>query len=86
MNDTFLQECQEYCKDNAKNGISKMQQTEDEIPEDYLERFVYSYQKSKLFTIDPVVVRKIFLKGLRDDCIEVLKILSSGYVHQNPFA
>jgi hypothetical protein len=36
MNDTFLQECQEYCKDNAKNGISKMQQTEDEIPEDYL--------------------------------------------------
>jgi hypothetical protein len=26
------------------------------------------------------------LKGLRDDCIEVLNMLSSGDVHQNPFA
>ena len=63
-----------------------MQQTEDEIPEDYLERFLYNYQKSKLFTTDPVVVRTVFLKGLRDDCIEVLNLLSSGDVHQNPFS
>jgi hypothetical protein len=26
------------------------------------------------------------LKVIRDDCIEVLNLLSSGYVHQNPFA
>jgi hypothetical protein len=26
------------------------------------------------------------LKGIRDDCIEVLNFLSSRYVHQNPFA
>jgi hypothetical protein len=26
------------------------------------------------------------LKGIRDDCIEVLNLLSSGDVHQNPFA
>jgi ribosomal protein L44E len=26
------------------------------------------------------------LKGLRDDCIEVLNLLSSGDVHQKPFA
>jgi hypothetical protein len=63
-----------------------MQQTEDEIPKDYLERFLYNYQKSKLFTTDPAVVRTIFLKGIRDDCIEVLNLLSSGDVHQNPFA
>jgi len=25
------------------------------------------------------------LKGIRDDCIEVLNLLSSGDVHQNPF-
>jgi hypothetical protein len=36
MKDTFLRKYQDYCKDNAKNDIFKMQQTEDEIPEDYL--------------------------------------------------
>ena len=63
-----------------------MQQTEDESPEDYLERFLYNYQKSKLFTTDLAVVRTVFLKGIRDDCIEVLNLLSSGDVHQKPFA
>jgi hypothetical protein len=86
MKDTFLLKYQDYCKDNAKNDIFKMQQTKDESPEDYLERFLYNYQKSKLFTTDPIVVRTIFLKGIRDDSIEVLNFLSSGYVHQNPFA
>jgi hypothetical protein len=86
MKDTFLLKYQDYCKDNAKNDIFKMQQTEDEIPEDYLEKFLYKYQKSKLFTTDPAVVRTVFLKGLRDDCIEVLNLFISGDVHQNPFA
>jgi hypothetical protein len=62
-----------------------MHQTEDESLEDYLERFLYNYQKSKLFTSDATVVRIVFLKGLRDDCIEVLNLLSSGDVHQKPF-
>jgi hypothetical protein len=62
-----------------------MQQKEDEIPEDYLERFLYNYQKSKLFTIYPTAVRIVFLKGLRDNCIEFLNLLSSGDVHQKPF-
>ena len=80
MKDTFLRKYQDYCKDNAKNDIFKMQQTEDESPEDCSERFLYNYHKSKLFTTDPTVVRTIFLKGLRDDCIEVLNLLSSGDV------
>jgi hypothetical protein len=63
-----------------------MQQTEDESHKDYLERFLYNYQKSKLFTTDPPIVRTLFLKGLRDDCIEVLNLLSSGDVHQKPFS
>jgi hypothetical protein len=63
-----------------------MQQVEYESLEDYLERFLYNYQKSKLFTTDLAIVRTVFLKGLRDDCIEVLNLLSSGDVHQKPFA
>jgi hypothetical protein len=48
MKYTFLRKYQDYCKDNAKNDIFKMQQTEDESPEDYLERF--NYQKSKNYS------------------------------------
>jgi hypothetical protein len=47
MKDTFLRKYQDYYKDNAKNDIFKMKQTEDESLEDYLERFLYNYQKSK---------------------------------------
>jgi hypothetical protein len=86
MKDTFLRKYQDYCKDNVKNDIFKMQQIEDESPEEYLERFLYNYQKLKLFTTNPAVVRTVFLKGIRDDCIEVLNLLSSGDVHQNHFA
>jgi hypothetical protein len=85
MKDTFLWKYQDYYKDNAKNDNFKMQQTEDESPEDYLERFLYNYQKSKLFTTDPTIVRVVFLKGLRDECIEVLNLFSSRDVHQKPF-
>jgi hypothetical protein len=77
----ILRKYQDYCKDNVKNDIFKMHQTEYESPKYYLERFLYNYQKSKLFTSDPAVVRTVFLKGLRDDCIEVLILLSSGDVH-----
>jgi hypothetical protein len=43
MKDTFLQKYQDYCKDNAKFDIFKMQQIEDESPEDCLGRFLYNY-------------------------------------------
>jgi hypothetical protein len=86
MKDTFLRKYQNYCQDNVKNDIFKMHQIEDESPKDYLERFLYNYQKSKLFISNPAVVRTIFLKCLRDDCIEVLNLLSSGDVHQKPFS
>jgi hypothetical protein len=86
MKDTFLWKYQDHCKDNAKNDIFKMQEIADESTEDYLERFLYNYQKSKLFTTYPAVVRTVFLKGIRDECIEVLNLLILGDVHQNPFA
>jgi hypothetical protein len=53
-----------------------MQQSEEEILEDYLERFLYNYQKTKQFSLDTATTRTIFLKGIRDDYIEVLKLMS----------
>jgi hypothetical protein len=87
MKETFLQKYQDYCRPrDAKNDIFKMQQSEEESLEDYLERFLYNYQKTKQFALDTATVRTIFLKGVRDDCIEVLNLMSSGDVYQNPFA
>jgi hypothetical protein len=63
-----------------------MQQSEEETLEDYLERFLYNYQKTKQFSLDTAIVRTIFLKGVRDDCIELLNLMSSRDVYQNPFA
>ena len=63
-----------------------MQQSEEESLEDYLERFLYNYQKTKQFSLDTPTVRTIFLKGVRDDFIEVLNLMIFGDVYQNPFA
>ena len=57
-----------------------MQQSEEEILEDYLERFLYNYQKTKQFSLDTATMRTVFLKGVRDDFIEVLNLMISGDV------
>ena len=54
--------------------------------EDYPERFLYNYQRTKKNSLDTTTIRTIFLKGVRDDYIEVLNIMSSVDVYQNPFA
>ena len=55
-----------------------MQQLEDENLEEYLECFFYNFHKSRWAHIDEKTVRTIFLKGMRDECIETLNILSGG--------
>jgi hypothetical protein len=48
--------------------------------------FLYNYQKTKQFSLDTTKVRTIFLRGVTDDCIKVLNLMSSGDVYQKPFA
>ena len=48
MKTTFLRKYQEYYKPrDSQNDIFKIHQLEDEILEDYLERFIYTLHKSK---------------------------------------
>jgi hypothetical protein len=54
--------------------------------EDYLERFLYNYQKTKQFSLDTATFRTIFLNGVRDDYIKILNLMSYGDVYQKPFA
>jgi hypothetical protein len=70
---------------DARNDIFKMQQSEEESLEDYLERFLYNYQKTNEFSLDTTTISTIFLKGIRDDCIEVLNIMIFGDVYQKLF-
>jgi hypothetical protein len=87
MKQNFLQKYQDYCRPrDASNDIFKMQQSEEESLEDNLERFLYNDKKTKKFVLDTNTIRTIFLKGIRDECIEVLNLMSSGDVYQNPFA
>jgi len=62
-----------------------MQQYEEESLEDYLERLLYNYQKTKKFSLYIATVRTIFLNGVRDYCIEVLNLVIYGDVYQKPF-
>ena len=48
MKTSFLRKYQEYCKPkDSQHDIFKIQQLEDEILEDYFERFTYTLHKSK---------------------------------------
>jgi hypothetical protein len=66
MKETFLHKYQDYCRlRDVRNDIFKMQQFEEERMEDYLEMFLYDYQKTKQFALDTATFRTIFLKGIR---------------------
>ena len=76
---------QDYCKSkDAKNDIFKMWQLEDETLEDYLERFLYNYQKSKQ-RLNDNTVRTIFLKGIQDEYIDTLNLMGVGDISQLTF-
>ena len=85
MKKTFLKRYQDYCRSkDSKDDIFKMQQQEDESLEEYLERFLYNYQKSKQ-RLNDNIVRTIFLKGIQDEYINVLNLMGTRDVSQLTF-
>ena len=77
MKKTFLKKYQDYCKSkDSKDNIFKMQQQEDESLEEYLERFLYNYQKSKK-RLNDNTMRTISLKGIQDEYIDVLNVMGT---------
>ena len=73
MRTSFLRKYQDYYKPkNSQHDIFKIQQLEDEIPEDYLERFIYTLHKSKHHDLREDAVRTLFLKGISEDLLENL--------------
>ena len=86
MKNTFLKKYQPYCwTRDSKDYIFRMTQHDEENLEDYLERFLYNPQKSRQSSLNSDTIRTIFLKGVRDDYINVLNLLGAGDISFLPF-
>jgi hypothetical protein len=62
-----------------------MSQQEYENLEDYLETFLYNLQKSKHNYLSSDVIHTIFLKGIRDEYIDILNLMGSSDISSLPF-
>lgn len=77
MKTAFLKKYQEYCKTrDCRNDIFRMQHHEDEILEDYVERFSYNLQKNRN-ELNNTTIRTIFLKGILEEYGDVLNLMAS---------
>jgi len=78
----FLSKYQEYCKTrDMQDEIFTIIQDDDETLEDYLERFLYILQRSKL-KLDPSTIRTLFLRGLTNNARNNLYLLEQGDISQ----
>ena len=85
MKRIFLSKFQEYCKTrDMQDEIFTIIQDDDEMLEDYLERFLYILQRSKL-RLDPNTIRTLFLRGLTDNARNNLNLLGQGDISQQTF-
>ena len=76
MRKIFLKKYHTYCRPrDSKNNIFRMTQQEDESLEEYLERFLCNLQKSKHHSLNPDIIRTIFLKGIRDEYLDILNVM-----------
>ena len=62
-----------------------MTQQEDESLEEYLERFSYNLQKSKYNSLTPEMIRTIFMKGIREEYLDILNVMGKGDISYLPF-
>ena len=67
-----------------QDEIFTIVQGDDETLEDYLERFLYTLQRSK-HKFDLSTIRTLLLRGLTDDARNSLNFLGQGDIAQKPF-
>jgi len=79
MKEMFLSKYQDYCRTkDLRENIFRMTQKEEESLEDYVEQFNYNLQRSKHSNLDPEILKTIFIRGMRDDCLDNLNLLGKG--------
>ena len=86
MRKIFIRKYPAYCRSkDLKDEIFRMSQQEDESLEEYLEIFSYNLQKSKYNSLTPEMIRTIFLKGIREEYLDILNVMGKGDISYLPF-
>ena len=86
MKKIFLKKYQTYCRPrDSKEGVFRMTQQEDESLEEYLEIFSCNLQKSKKHSLKLDTIHTIFLKGIRDEYLDILNVMGKGDISNLPF-
>ena len=76
----------EYCDSrDMKTHIFKMKQQECKILKDYVERFLYKLHKFKHGSLNKDSIKTIFFKGIKEEYIATLNLISFGGMSQKYF-
>lgn len=87
MKETFLSKYQDYCRNRyLREEVFRMTQKEDESLDDYVEWFHYNLQRSKHNDLDHEILKTVFIRVMRDDCLDTPNLLGKGDISQEPFA
>eukprot|EP00253_Pinus_taeda_P015881 PITA_15881 len=86
MKQKFLLKYQDYCRTREKKDeLFNMAQKPDESLEDYIERLQYNTQRSDHPDISKEIRKTILLRGLRDDCLNMLNMLAKGDISKESY-
>ena len=80
MKHMFLKIHQAYYRVNE--DIFEITQGEEETLENYVERFQYNIQRSKLRQLGKYTIKNYLLKGIRNQYLEILSLMGTGDVFQ----
>jgi hypothetical protein len=86
MKQKFLNKYQDYFRTREKREeLFKMMQKEDENLEDFVERLQYNLQRSSHPNVSKDILKTILLKGVRDDCLDMLNMLGKGDISKESY-
>ena len=86
MKHVFLEKYQEYCNTKDKREeLFKMVQKEDESLEDFVERLLYNVKRAGQTNMGLDVLKIILLRGIKDDCLDMLNLLGKGDISKESF-
>ena len=76
---------EKYKYHDLKKEIFRMNEKQDEILEDLIERFIYNVKREKLHHLVSDTLETLLLRTIRDEWIDLLDLMSRGDVYQLSF-
>jgi len=86
MKEKFLTKYQDYCRTREKREeLFKMVQKDNKNLEDFVERLQYNLQRSNHTNVSKDILKTILLKGVSDDCLDMLNMLGKGEISKESY-